>query len=40
MIVMDTKDLFLPVNIQDLVVSLVDSYDLVLNLLENFSIYF
>lgn len=40
MVVTDTNPIFLPCMPEDLLVNLADSYDLVLNLLDNFGNYF
>lgn len=40
LVVPDTTEVYLPCQIEDLLVSLTDSFDLILNLLENFSNYF
>ena len=40
LVVPDTGDVFLPCQKDDLMVSLSESYDLVLNLLDNFNNYF
>lgn len=39
-VVPDTNDIFVPCQNEDLLVSLTDSYDLIMNLLDNFSNYF
>jgi hypothetical protein len=40
MVVPETNDIFTPCLSDDLLVSLTDSYDIVLNLLDNFNNYF
>lgn len=40
LVVSDTNEIFIPCQNDDLMVSLTDSYDLVLNLLDNFTNYF
>lgn len=40
MVVPDTNEVYLPCQADDLLVNLNDSYDLVLNLLDNFANYF
>jgi hypothetical protein len=40
MVIPDSQDVYLPCQADDLLVSLTDSYDIVLNLLDNFANYF
>lgn len=40
MVIPDTQDIYSPCQNDDLMVSLTDSYELVLNLLDNFANYF
>lgn len=40
MVVTDTNDIYMPCQADDLLINLYESYDLVLNLLDNFNNYF
>jgi len=40
LVVPNTEQIFVPCQNDDLLVSLTDSYDLILNLLDNFNNYF
>lgn len=40
LVVPDTNDIYIPARLDDLMVGLTDSYELVLNLLDNFNNYF